>query len=177
MSVLTVDEARDYLNIASIETDTKIQDTIAAAQAAIEVKVGPLETTAKTARVRGGNGVLVLPDYPVVSVQSIAPSDGSTFEVADLYVDESGVLSHIDGCTYFGAAAYDIAYTAGRATCPGDLRRAVLELVRHLWQPQRGPRTNFNASESTSDTVPGAAYVFPFRVEQLLAPHVSPRVS
>lgn len=177
MAVLIVGDARDYLNIAGVETDAKIQDTIDAAQAAIEVKVGPLEPTVKTARVRGGNASLILPDYPVISVESITPSDTSTFDLADLYVDATGVLSNIDGYSVFTAAAYDVEYTAGRATCPGDLRRAVLELTRHLWQPQRGPRSGVNQSESAGDTVPGAAYLFPFRVEQLIAPHISPRVS
>jgi hypothetical protein len=51
---------------------------------------------------------------------------------------------------------------------------AIRELVRHLWRTQRGPtrRPGSEPSESVSNTVPGAAYVLPFRVVELITPHV-----
>jgi hypothetical protein len=41
----------------------------------------------------------------------------------------------------------------------------VLELIRHLWDTQRG------ASRTRADAgTPGSAYIFPYRVEQALDP-------
>jgi hypothetical protein len=69
-----------------------------------------------------------------------------------------------------------VVYLAGRSTVPDDLLFAVKELVRHLWTTQRGgaTRPGSQQSDAMSNTLPGAAYVFPFRVEQLLAPHEQP---
>jgi hypothetical protein len=56
------------------------------------------------------------------------------------------------------------------------LLMAVKELVRHMWQTQRGPtrRPGSQPSESAANTVPGAAYLLPFRVSELIAPHLQP---
>jgi hypothetical protein len=69
-----------------------------------------------------------------------------------------------------------VVYSAGRASCPADLLLAVRELVRHIWETQRGGtrRPGSSASSETANTIAGAAYLFPFRVEQLLAPYIQP---
>lgn len=51
---------------------------------------------------------------------------------------------------------------------PADLRLAVIELTRHLWQTRRGPTARGQAETA------GAAYTLPFRVTQLLAPYELP---
>lgn len=177
MSVLDLDDAKAYLRIDADKYNDELQATIDAAEAAISRRVGPLEPTPVTSTVLGGYRVLVLPAYPVVSVTSVTASNGSTVDVADLFVDETGVLSK--AFDRFTSGTYTVAYVAGRSTCPDDLLIAVKELVRHLWQAsQRGNgRPGSPQSDNTANTVPGAAYLFPFRVEQLLAPHVSPRVA
>jgi hypothetical protein len=90
--------------------------------------------------------------------------------LADLYLDTAaGVVTYNDGSA-FTATYYTVVYAAGRSTCPEDLLLAVKEQVRHLWQTQRGGAVRNQAEPAP----PGAAYLLPYRVEQLIAPHVQP---
>lgn len=178
MSVLLLTEAKEHLNIKGSAHDIELGDVIAAAEAAITARVGPLEPVSKTARIRG-NGCLVLPTAPAVSLTSVTPVGGTALLLGDLYLDpESAVVT----VTLGGAIPhgwYDVTYMAGREDCPADLMLALKELVRHLWGPQRGgaQRPGSQPSDAMSNTLPGAAYAFPFRVEQLIAPYESPGVS
>ena len=127
-------------------------------------------------RVRGGGPSLVLPVCPATLLVSVLADGETALTVDDLYLDEvSGVVTYNSGAT-FSARFYTVAYMAGRETCPDDLKLAVLELVRHFWDTQRGPvrRPGSTASEGTSNTIPGAAYLLPFRVSELIAAHLQP---
>lgn len=174
MSVLTLADAKTHLNITVTTWDTELQVVIDAAEAAIARRVGPLEATPVTNRVRGGGVSLLLTTLPVVSLTSVTSVDGDALDVDDLYVSPGGVVEYASATTCFPAATYSVAYFAGRATTPDDLLFAVKELVRHLWTPQRGNGSRPGAQPSTelSNTLPGSAFVFPFRVEQLLTPYV-----
>lgn len=178
MPVLDLLAAKDYLKIEGHEYDDLLTDVIAAAQTAIEHRVGPLEpATAPTAvRVRGVSNYLVLPTGVVAQLVSVTPLDGPPLNLSDLSVDY-GVIS--SKSAWFGYSWYDVVYSAGRATCPPDLLMAVRELVRHLWRPQRGgaQRPGGQPSEAASNTLPGAAYLFPFRIEQLLEPYKLPGIA
>jgi hypothetical protein len=175
VSVVSLPEVKTHLNLTVSTHDTELQAVLDGAEAAIGERVGPLTSTATTARVRGGGSALVLPVSPAVSLTSVTPADSTALTLADLYLDtEAGVVTYESGAT-FSARHYTVVYQAGRATCPADLKLAVKELVRHLWTTQRGPTARAGlAAEMTSNSVPGAAYAFPFRVEQLLAPHDQP---
>lgn len=173
MSVVDLATAKRHLAIKEATHDGELQSFIDTAEAAIGERVGPLAATTHTARVRGGGKVLVLPLSPAVSLTSVTPADDTTgLALADLYLDEEAGLVTYEAGGSFGSRHYDVVYVAGRATLPADLRMAVLELVRHLWDTQRGPsRAGSTVFDTTANPTPGAAYMFPFRVEQLLAPH------
>jgi hypothetical protein len=175
VSVLTLPLAKSHLNITVATHDVELQDAINSAEAAIAQKCGPLEAVATTSRVRGGYSQLVLPVTPAISLTSVTPVGGTALTVGDLMVTEGGVVEYTQGGT-FGDRWYDVVYQAGRSSVPDDLLLAVKELVRHLWETQRGPsrRPGSTASSETSNTIPGAAYIFPFRVAQLIAPHEQP---
>lgn len=173
MSTLPLAVAKTHLNVTGTTHDGEIQDTIDEAEAAIAERVGPLVSTPTTVRVRGVSDALVLPVIPAISLTSVTPVDGAALTLADLYLDtEAGVVTYDSGGS-FSARAYDVVYNAGRSSCPDDLLRAIKELVRHLWITQRGPtgRPGSGTSDAAANTIPGAAYIFPFRVEQLLTPH------
>lgn len=172
MSVLALADAKAHLNTTTTTNDAELVDMINAAEAAISRKVGPLEPTTRTVRVPGGSS-LVLPATPAVSLTSVTPVGGTALSLANLYLNpESGVVSDLYGCS-FPAIAYNVVYVAGRGECPDDLVLAVKELVRHMWETQRGSvRVGPLQSDSLSNTLPGSAYTFPIRVNELLAPHV-----
>lgn len=171
MAVVSLPEVKSYLNIASNVHDDELPGMIEAAQAAIAQRVGPLEPVEVTANLSGGSA-LALPVYPILSLTSVT-SAGNTIAHAGFTIDSgAGLVSNAAG-GFLLSTPYTVTYMAGRNPCPPDLVLAVKELVRHLWMTQRGPtgRPGSAQSDAASNTVPGAAYIFPFRVEQLLAPH------
>lgn len=174
MSTVTLAEVKAHLNIDSVAYDDELQTFIDAAEAVIVQRVGPLTATTVTARVNGGDGGLILPVLPALSVTSVTPVGGAALTVGDLYLDSaSALVTYVSG-SRFASTSYDVVYQAGRATLPADLKMAVLELVRHLWQTQRGSGARPGGgplSDAAANTVPGAAYLLPFRVEALIAPH------
>ncbi len=177
MAVLTLAAAKSYLQISAATYDAVLPDWIASSEAVIAQHCGPLEPTARTERLRGGREALALRTTPAISLTTVTPADGAALAIADLYLDQSsGVVTYNSGAT-FGARYYDVAYSAGRATCPADLLQAVKELLRHQWASAKrsgGGRPGAAASEVTANTVPGAAYLLPFRVSELIAPHLQP---
>ena len=176
MSVLDLASANAHLNITSGTSDVEVQAFIDAAEAAIAKRCGPRASTAVTVRVRGGALELLLTTTPALSLTSVTPVDGTALTLGDLYLDTAAGLVTFNSGSAFSARYYTVVYNAGRSPCPADLLMAVKELLRHMWQTQRGPtrRPGSQPSEGTANTVPGAAYLLPFRVSELIAPHLQP---
>lgn len=158
MTVLDLNEVKDALNIKQTATDDQINALIGQAESFVANRCGPLESTPQTCRVRGG-GDLVLPWTPVLSVGTVTGLDsGAAVTVTVAQVDlAAGVIYGT-----FPEAGYEVAYTAGRTSCPDDLLRAALEICRHLWRPQRG-------AEQRSDAMSALRLA-----EDLMEPHLLP---
>lgn len=176
MSAVTLAEVKAHLNITVTTQDVELQATIDAAEAAISRLVGPLVATTTTSRVRGCRSALLLPTTPLISLTSVTPIDGAALTLSDLYGSPSGVVTYSAGTGSFPSPWYTVVYSAGRATLPADLGQAVKELVRHFWATQRGGSTRPGSTppDGLSNTLVGAAYSLPIRVEQLLVPHMTP---
>jgi hypothetical protein len=178
VTVLALPTALAYLGLSgdNADRDAKLTTMIAAAVAAIGERVGPLEPVETTVRVKPSYVTLVIPT-PAVSITSVTDAVGTVLDVSGLHLEQrAGLITNNDG-TSFRSSWYDVVFLRGRETCPDDLVEAVLELVRHMWDTQRGPtRPGAKDSESMSNKVPGAAYTFPFRVTELLAPYMRPGV-
>lgn len=165
MSVVTLAQAKSHLNITVATFDSELQSMLDSCEAALVKKVGPLASTATTVDVEGGR-CLLLPTTPVVSLTSVTPINGTALTVSDLHVTTSGVITWtLGGC--FTSTWYTVVYQAGRATLPDDLKLAVLELVRHKWTTQRG-----SGRPGSVEPIPGAAYMFPYVVNELIADHI-----
>lgn len=182
MSAISLTEAKTHLNITVATYDVELQTFIDAAEAAIGKRVGPLVVESVTERVRGAGGALVLNRLPVVELTTVTSNVGDDLTVGDLFVAASGVVEYAETGS-FPAAAYTVSYEAGWGAVtedvwdgPADLRQATLELLRHFWLTQRGSGSRPGAPASTelSNTLPGAVYALPFRVEQLLVPYALP---
>lgn len=175
MSVLTLSEAKAHLNISGSGSDTELQDFIDAAEAAIAQKCGPLTAVEKTERLRGGRRGLVLRHTPVVELTSVTPVGGSALDLDALDVDLSAGVIELGSGALWPASRFDVVYDAGRASVPDDLLMGVKELVRHTWTAsQRGgsSRPGAQRSDSLANTLPGSAYLFVYRVQEYLNPHV-----
>lgn len=167
-SVLSVDDAKTFLNITATTSNEEIRQFITRAEAAIAARTGPLIPTATTSVVEGRSDVLILPVQPVISVTSITPTGGSALGLSS-FTTISNVISWNYKTGWFPLPFYTVVYQAGRTTVPADLYGAVQEMLKHLWATQRGGATRPGSRTSeTADTVPGAAYLYPFRVEQVI---------
>lgn len=176
MSVLTLAEAKAHLNIDTGADDAEVLTFVDAAEAAISARVGPLGPVTTTARVAGGGRTLLLPVAPAISLTSVTPVGGTALTLGDLYLDQdAGTVSYTSDSP-LTASWYTVVYTAGRSTTPADLKMAALELLRHMWATQRpgdGGRFSSASQLVAANTIPGAVYLFPFRVEALLAPYLN----
>ena len=174
MSVLTVAEVKTHLNIVGAVSDAEIQTFIDACEDAVAEKCGPLTSVARTERVKGGGAGLVLTETPVVSLTSVTPVNGSAISLTLLNVEKSaGVVEWLSGAC-FQTGWYDVVTQAGRASLPNDMRLGIKELIRHVWDTQRGSggRPGGRSSEALSNTVLASAYTWPNRVTELLAPYI-----
>ena len=172
--MLSLADAKIFLNIPAGTTtdDTEITNMISEAYAAITVRVGELDlVTGLTARVRGGSGHLVVPRGPVNSVTSITPVGGAALDVTQ-YINEGRAISSLTSSTWtFSSQFYDVVYTAGRNPVPGDLAQAVKQMLLHMWQTQRGGSVRRQSGQDQGPP-PGSAYLIPYRVAELIAPHL-----
>jgi hypothetical protein len=173
MSALALQVAKDHLNITVNEYNGELQSTIDSAEATLAEIVGPLSPVEVTARVAGGGPCLVLPDSPAIDLVSVTPYLGTALTLSNLWLETKTAIVTQNSGVGFPMQHYTVVYNAGRATVPGDLMMAVKELVRHMWSTQRGAtrRPGSNPSDSTSNTLPGAAHTLPFRVTELIGPH------
>lgn len=177
MAVLDLAAAKRHLNLTTNTNDAELQEFIDAAVAAVEARVGPLDAADQTATVTSNGRTLVLPAAPVVDLVSVT-SLGNEVDPDGLTLDgSSGVVRGVLASN----RSYTVVYRAGWADgqVPGDLVLAVKEMVRHLWTTQRGgsKRPGTTPSDSVANTIPGAAYALPIRVEQLLMPHMLPGIA
>lgn len=171
MSTLSLADAKTYLNITTSATDTELQGFIDQAEAAIGARCGALLPASRTSRIAGDGAMsLLLPTCPVASLTAITPSEGAAVVLSDLHLNsDAGVVTRNDG-TAFTASYYDVTYAAGRASVPADLLLAVKEMVRHLWETQRGA----GVRPGSRPDVPGASYMLPYRVLELIAAYETP---
>lgn len=139
MTSLTRADVKPYLGQMSNVNDDELDGFVAAAEAAVESRVGPLVVSAQSSVVRGrGTCELVVPVVPIDAVTSVTGKSGSTVTV-DRFSGRAGVI-------YFETALsedyYTVVYTAGwaatAAAIPADLKQAVGWQVQLDWQSMRG---------------------------------------
>lgn len=194
MGFLDLTKVKRHLNVTSPGLNDEVQAMMDAAEAVITRIVGPVTVTAQDEYHDGGGQIIRLLCAPVTAVTLVSesygsyirtlteqPLDGSSFDAYGYTIDlAEGVLtrrvSGAAGVFPSGRRNVHVTYSAGWATPPADLLMAGQELTRHLWSTQRGSgvqRPGSKASEQMSNTLPGATYALPIRVEQLLRPYAS----
>lgn len=171
--ILSLTDAKRHLNIPLDDTtsDEELRGFIEAATPVVEDVVGPVVARAYT-EVHSGGPFLVLGHNPVISLTSLAPvlASGTAYEVADLDVDtEVGVVRRLDGGRFCGPLRS--TYRAGRVIVPANISQGAKEVIRHMWDTQRGhsgARPGFGEEEFVTT---GSGFTVPRRVMELLAPH------
>ncbi|WP_116042266.1 phage gp6-like head-tail connector protein [Amycolatopsis palatopharyngis] len=169
--IIGLDEMKEYLNKTSSKDDAEIQGFIDSAVPVVEYYAGPVVTQVITER---HTSFIALFEPPVLSLDSVTAvfSSGTSWEVADLVVDKvTGIVERADGLALFGGP-WNVTYTAGRTTVPGNIKLATKIIVKHLWETQRGQMAKLPIGGGI-DNVPvasGISYAVPRRALELLRP-------
>lgn len=171
--IVSLADAKRHLNIplGDSTSDEELRGFIEAATPVVEDVVGPVVARAYT-EVHASGSLLVLGYSPVITLTSLVPvlTNGTTYEVADMDVDsEVGVVRRLDGGRFCGPIR--VVYRAGRVIVPANISQGAKEVIRHMWDTQRGhsgARPGFGEEEFVTT---GSGFTVPRRVMELLAPH------
>lgn len=164
MSVILLDEVMAYLRMSPSSTNVDeavLQATIDTAESLVAQRVGPLASGAQSSILFGGPS-FVLPTT-TTAITSATDLDGNAV-TSGFRLGVGGVVTN-SSCAL---GTWTLVYTAGWAELPAPIRTAVLELVSHLWRPQRGTATR------PVDDSPAPGYLIPNRVRELLDPFTLP---
>lgn len=143
-SIIGVDEARAYVDIASTEDMTILRQILAGATELAEGIAGAcVQRTYTNERITGRQKLaLKLPHGPLPSETAVTSitsvyAGGPTWATADLIVyPDSGVVEPINLIPFYWGP-WKATYTAGRMVIPERIQLAVKEIVTDLWAMQR----------------------------------------
>lgn len=177
MALVPLADVKGYLGIVDSTGDTVLQGILNAAETALSHRLGgngTFASTTVTQRAAGRGNALVLNYTPVISVTSVTGSFGDTLSTGDLDVDlEHGIIHYLPFLSVpFIEPFYTVVYQTGYTSLsqlPSDVVLAVKELVRHLWESQRGP----GRAGRTPPAEAQMAYAMPNRVLELISPYQS----
>jgi hypothetical protein len=147
VSVISLAEARNWLNVADTRLDPVLRLLMGVATRAAERVCGTLVPRQFTDDFVDGTykTVIRLPHGPalssssVTSVKSIyAPLGGPTWAASDLYVNAAAGTVRLASQLDFWYGPWLATYTGGRAEIPEDTIQGVKEILYDLWATQRG---------------------------------------
>lgn len=171
--ILGLDQVKRHLNMdpTRADDDDELRQVIDAATVVVEDIVGPVVVRSFT-EVHDPGPMLVLDRAPVLSLTTLSPvlTGGTAYQSVDLDFDaDTGIVRRLDGGRFAGPLR--VTYTAGRRVVPPNIVQGGLEIVRHMWDTQRG-HAGARPGLGDEELVPtGSGWTVPRRVVELLAPH------
>ena len=183
-SIISLAEAKNHLSAGPVTTwtgdDDELRNFLQAVTEAVESKVGPCVRRSVTQRVNDACAGMVLNQPPVISVTSVTSvwTGGPSWDPSLLVVDaDAGIVTVQLGGVPFYWGPWDVVYVAGRAVVPERFLHGAKELLRHLWETQRGqlaaPVLGGGESFTASN---GLAFSIPNRVLEMLADDMTPAI-
>lgn len=182
-SFISLQDAKDQLNITGDGSNSELQDYIDAACDEVEAWCGAVATRTVTGEfvdlmgrtifnelTTAGTREFVLRWRPVQSIEAISSAilSGVTYAPTDFVIDTpTGIVRRKDGGTIFGPLVVD--YIAGYTTTPPWARMAAKIIVQHLWKTQRG--SNRPGSQVDAGTTQGYGYAVPNAAVELMEAH------
>lgn len=164
---VSFDELREHLNLDASEPgdNDELWSMLLAATGLVESFVGAMVSRTVTDTVRSSSLPLLLPQSPVMAVESVArlaASDGPSLAGAGT-VYPSGYNDI--------TPRYQVTYTIGRDPIPEDLKLATLIVARQLYDTQRsGAAVAFTNMVGQETQIP-MGFAVPRRAAELMAPH------
>lgn len=173
--ILDLRDAKRHLNMAATVTtdDDELGDMMSVVTEVVEQIVGPVAARVYTERVRSGTTALLLTHYPVVSVTSVTSVSGSPTWTTGFDVDAAAGIVRLSAGGYFTGGPWNATYVAGRTVIPARFVQAGKEMLRHLWETQRGSSAGSAYRPSLGEdqvfsSAAGMTYSIPKRVVELL---------
>lgn len=187
--IVSLATAKGWLNDPDDTDDDEIRDVLDAATAIIEKRIGPVLPVTVTETLNARGDTLQLGRAPVISVTDASEWLGTTqYTLAaeptgDTTVDSYGYDTDLEHGILFrrrsgyaapwvtGTRSVTVTYVAGRNPIPADIQMAAKELVRLLWETQRGTGTGRTIPGVEIDATEDTGGLRWYRVNQLLEPY------
>ncbi len=176
-SVLSLAEGKAHLTggpaAAWTGDDDELRNFLAAVTEVVESKVGACVRRTVTERITEGP-TLVLATRPVLSVTSVTSiwAGGPSWTASQLLVDgDAGLVDPQPGAAPFYQGPWDVLLTAGRAIIAERFQQAQKELVKHMWETQRGGTpllAPLGGEGETFTSAAGLTFTVPRRVLEML---------
>lgn len=188
--IITLEEAKTFLNITGTDDDDELQTFVDAAESMWLNRGGPGASSPSYDEWHsGGRAAIVLNHIPVLAITSIVEAEGtssSTLTEQDpgsasgsygYSLDKkSGIVTRrVNGYAArfaSGLRNVHVVYTAGYVSAPDDVKLAIKLLTLHGWETQRG-----DLPPSDDGYVQGTTYSWPRRVEEILAGYKVPGIA
>jgi hypothetical protein len=185
-SIISLAEGKAHLSggpaAAWTGDDDELRNFLHAVTEVIESKVGPCVRRTVTQRIADGGCTLALTQYPVISVTSVTSvwAGGPSWTGSSLILDgDAGTVTTQLGAVPFYYGPWDAVTVTGRTVISERYIHASKELLRHLWDTQRGQLESGPLSASSGETFTtssGWAFSIPNRVLELLGDHMTPAI-
>ncbi len=170
--LISLDEAKAFLNITSTTNDEELREFVKAATVCAEkYSQRAMVRTSVTETHDGGGTLIVLRRLRALSVTSITEG-GTALGAGDYRLKFHGAaVERVSGIapSYFTRGVDNISVTYVAGVTGDDLTlasHAVKQMVKHLWATQRGAKRPNTGDEWES----GLGYTYPRRVMELLDP-------
>ena len=177
------DEVLEYLNIPSASAnENEVRRFMDAATDLAETYVGQVlgRRTFTNELYDGGTEFIRIRNPKAISITSVyengvsVPSSNYVLDYTGqrLYRIGSGTLYATNSYGYWtqGMNNIQITYVAGYVNPPMSAKQGVLEIIRHLWQTQRGAINVMGRTQSGDELYTGSTYSLPRRAMELLDP-------
>lgn len=169
--VVSLAEAKDYLNITTTSSDEELRRLIEVISRVGEQYTGRVfGRRTVTDRLSGGFAQLALHSVPVIEVTQVK-ENGAVVPASGWVLSSGtgGVLTRLNGTLFRawhpGAYNIEVTYTAGYSNQPAPDRHGCLEFLRHLWTTQRGSIAMM--PRDVDEWNPSQAFSIPRRVQEL----------
>jgi hypothetical protein len=184
IGIVSLDEAKYHLNIPSTDVtqDDELRRIIDAASDLSESYVGQIlgRKTFTNELYDGNNEFIRLRNPKAISVTSVY-ENGALLNSGQYVLDPTGQrLYRIGSGTLYATNSYgywsggmnnvQVTYVAGWVNPPAAAKQGVLEVIRHLWQTQRGSMSVLGRNISGDEMYQTPTYSLPRRAMELLDP-------
>ena len=183
IGIVGYDECLEFLNIPTASAnENEVRRFIDAATDLAEPYVGQVlgRRTFSNELYDGGTEFIRIRNPKAISITSVT-ENGLAVSASNYVLDYTGQrLYRIGSGTLYATNSYgywtqgmnnvSITYVAGYVNPPMSAKQGVLEIIRHLWQTQRGAINVMSRTNSGDELYSSSTYSLPRRAMELLDP-------